>query len=259
MIRWRLWFPFVCCALNASAAIAVHTNGSALQTFQSAPQVSEWATQFIPGGAVSILTRDALDLQVQTVDATNITNSLTAPISFSCCSKLAIWADSGVLFPHTAMTRPTDVAATLFQATLRNDTTSALPALELTFDVKSGVFTIEEMGLRLYVSTDGSSNSWQFVREFNQTETVKLTLNLSAWRPTALLHLLWVDDNCSGEPDTGYAIANFVAVPVPPPLQIGRIDIAHVKLSWPVSAINCTLESKTSVTATNWQSVTWAA
>src|SRR6266496_3159800 len=99
---------------GAFAAISVAGNGSATQTFDTLSPVSEWSTQFIPGGAGSITTREALDAQVQTNAASAISNALATGFTGGCCAKLAIWetntAFTQVLFPQTAKTRPTGVA-----------------------------------------------------------------------------------------------------------------------------------------------------
>jgi hypothetical protein len=240
----------------ATAAISVTFFGSAAQTFDSLPPATEWSTRAIAGAAGEIQERSGLDAMVQTNDTGFITNALVTPFQSSCCSGSAIWASNKVLFPYTAMSRANGDTAALLLTTLRNDTGTTISHLKISCEISVGAFTREEMGIRLYWSTSGSPFTWQFLQEFTNSQRLELVVNLDAWSAGGTLYLLWADDNASGEPDTAYAIDNFFARPVAPPLGISRPDLVTMQLNWPLTATSNVLELITNIADTNWQALT---
>ncbi len=212
------------------AAISVGSSGTGWIAFNAFPFVADgWSSGFLPGGAGAFTNSTQFDQAVQTLNATNIRTPLlitgTVPPSTFGTNR---W-NSQLL---AIQSRPTGVAATLLLAILRNDSGAALNGFVLSYDFATYVtpdsaITEDIPGYRVFYSTTGAPDSWNFIPDFFVQQPDNTTNRLTAflapaggWAPGSNLYILWADDNGPGS-DTapsregGYTIDNFELGPIP--------------------------------------------
>ena len=214
---------------GARAAISVGPAGSGTLTFDTKPDVTEWATRFVPGGDTSVGTTAALNECVATNPAALIASPLldcspTNPLAMT----LAAWTTAGSAYVQT---RPNGGQCQLLMATLRNDTGATAYRMSINYALGYTGGAIEQLpSHRVYYSLTGLSNSWVRIPQFNNPDVAAgTTTNLSAtvdltgaWDASNLLYVVWADDNATNGMDGGYILddVSFAASTDPVPLGV---------------------------------------
>ena len=209
MKRILIWLVSLaaCGVLRVPAAVSVGTSGSSgLWTFDTLPEVTEWATATgLQGSSSTFVSAAELDTAVQTLSVDLFTNALpTTATTPPSGNGMARYHTSGQFLQM----RSVGVAATVLMATLQNDTGMDHSSLTVSYNLREAsspfVTVAEEVpGLRAYFSRVGLQGSWQLIPELSQGTpgTLLAHLNLGAWPAGASLFLLWADDNSSANTD----------------------------------------------------------
>jgi hypothetical protein len=136
-----------------------------LQTFDTAPPASKWATRSIQGAGSTIRDLPMLEAIVQTNSAADITNALPTTATVPPAANANVrWNSFGLW----VQTRPAGNAATLLKATLTNNTSTELISLGVYYEQNSFNESIEEVpGFQVFYSMDGSANSWVLIPELS--------------------------------------------------------------------------------------------
>jgi hypothetical protein len=205
--------------LHLEAAISVGPTGAGPITFDTAPEVSEFATAVLLGSGSTFSDVASLDARVATLDLAPMTGA-SGLVELPTTSTEPPTLFAGGFRHHTVrnalVSRPTTSgtnAANLLLATFQNNSGGdrALFVLSYDFDVQSPV-SLELPGFRVYFSLTGEAGSWQLLPEPSGTEVpgqAAAIVNLGSWPQGSLLYLLWVDDNADGGTDPSYTIDNF--------------------------------------------------
>lgn len=197
------------------AQLSVGLGGLSVQTFDTPPPASQWSTRSTSGAAGDITSLAQLDAQVQTNSAGLVSQSLGSVSGTPPASGLyGMFASSSL----NLVTRATGNRFTLLMASLRNDSGAARDALTVSYDFGIAAPVTEQVpGHAVYFSLTGTPGSWQYVPDLSGTNggpQKSAVLPLGTWPTSALLYLLWADDNGSITPDTAYSIDNFSVAPL---------------------------------------------
>jgi hypothetical protein len=207
-------FLFLTSATLGLAQISVVSSGSSIETFDSKPGATNWATASLAAGPN---TTAALDSAVQAIAATGIPTTLAVnptnpPGSFA----LAQWCSSGKYI----QTAPTGNGAALVKMVLRNDTGASVSSLNLSYylTIANTPGTEQIPGHRLYYNLSGSAGSWVPIGTLSTAGSQSIPLNFSAipWPAGSLLNLLFVDHNSTNNPDGLLQIDNVAITSVVP-------------------------------------------
>ena len=215
--------------LTAQAAISVGPGGSTLETFNTTPAATEFATGVLVGGGGTYADIASLDAGANTVSAVNVVRTLPTsttlpPSSFSGGFRHNNNA-SGLFLQSRPTTDSTNAAGVLL-ATLQNDSGGDINNLTISYNFNTTPHnSADELpGFRVFWSATGAPGSWTLVPNLSsvtnsgpQADTVAV----GAWANGTTLYLLWVDDNSStGGTDSGYTIDNFIVTGGSLPLAV---------------------------------------
>ena len=198
---------FAASTLPLQAATIVTTAGVDV-TFDVQPDPAEWSTFTDSGAAGDVTTAPALDARVATFAAANIIDQIQPSAASPRTAGAATEYDATAL---NLQTRPTGVGTHVLMATLQNGSGAAADTLQLAYDLGVNAPLAESLlGHRVYFSLDGTA--WTNIPTISGVGTagrLSTSVDLTSWANNAQLFLLWVDDNGSSSPDTGYSLDNF--------------------------------------------------
>jgi hypothetical protein len=204
----------------AHAAILVGPTGSGTLTFTNPPVAAEWATGELEGSASTFFSEAALEAAVQNLAVGGVTNSLpwnsaNPPTSF----RQAQWNSA----LEALSTRPAGSGAALLLARIQNNTGFDLSRLYVSYDFAEYVspgFVTELPGYRVFYSRTGNAGDWQAATNLSgRVDAGRHAAALDVtWPASALVYVLWVDDNANNTSDPAYTTDNVVFSPqLPPP------------------------------------------
>ncbi|MCX6878179.1 MAG: hypothetical protein NTW21_30865, partial [Verrucomicrobia bacterium] len=185
---------------SAHAAISFGPTGTATETFDAVPAASEWASVVLPngGGSGQATSPATLDTFINTLAASGITTTLGSRTTDPAGSTTTLgqWQSTALRLTSRAGTSP----ATVFKATLQNDSGSDLHEFNLSFTLYGSAAANEDPGLAgyaVYYSLTGSAGDWHRSGVYGTLGAVtanNVALN-SAWVSGTTLYVLWADDN----------------------------------------------------------------
>jgi hypothetical protein len=203
-------------------------NIGSLQTFNTLPDISEFATFSIAGTGGTITTVTDFDSAVQTnAILANFTNGLNQTTGNPIGNLgLARWSQTGLYIG----TRPTGNDGTLLLCRVTNSTAGSLNSVSISYDLTAPnpAPGSEDPGLngqRVFYSLTAAAGSWTLIPELTTFTPGALlaTVNIGTWPRGAVLYILWADDNGGPGTDSGFQIDNFVvATTVDPPTITGQ-------------------------------------
>lgn len=218
---------------SAEAAIPVGAGGAGPLTFGTAPVQADFAGAVLRGVGTTFADATTLDAAVQTIDVSSnffsalLTVAEAAPATHAGAFR---YNSTGRWLQARPTTGGTNAASVLL-GTFQNTSGGNLPNLSLSYDF--AVFSPaagQLPGFNVYYSLTGLAGSWTVIPSLTQTEAVgnqSAALSLGAWPNSALLYLLWVDDNADAITDPGYTIDNLsIALPgIPPSIAIQPLPV----------------------------------
>jgi len=209
---------------SAEAAIPVGAGGAGPLTFGTAPVQADFAGAVLRGVATTFADATTLDAAVQTIDVSSnffsalLTVAEAAPSTHAGAFR---YNSTGRYLQARPTTGGTNAASVLL-GTFQNTSGGDLPNLSLSYDF--AVFSPlagELPGFNVYYSLTGLPGSWTVIPSLTQTEVggnQSAALSLGSWPNSALLYVLWVDDNANAISDPGYTIDNLsISLPGIPP------------------------------------------
>jgi autotransporter-associated beta strand protein len=220
----------ICFAIAGSPALThaatIVSAPEVILTFDGplAPDVSDWSTANVGGGAADILDSGTMDARVASLSAAQINTPLqpSTTAGGSGTNALARYNSTEMYLS----TRPTAVAFTPLMATLQNEAGGRITDLAIEYDLGAYAPTAPDTDLeghRVYYSLDGAV--WTPINALSNIGTpqrLSASVNVASWEQGSLLYFLWVDDNGNGTTDGGFTIDNVRLVPTVEPIIIGR-------------------------------------
>jgi autotransporter-associated beta strand protein len=217
---------FLFASLLPLRAATIVTTPEVVLTFDgpAAPDVNDWSTATIAGGAADILDSTAMDARVASLSASQINTPLQPSTTAGGSGTNAL-----ARYNSTEMyvsTRPTGVQFTPLMATLENEAGGKITDLLIEYDFGAYAPTAPDTDLeghRVYYSLDGTV--WNPIAPLSNIGTpqrLSTSVHVAAWEQGSLLYFLWVDDNGNGTTDGGFTIDNVRLVPTVEPIIIGR-------------------------------------
>lgn len=242
--------------IKCPQGIPVESTGAGPFTFDTRPFAVEFSTVGWAGGANGTADNAAIvNGRVQLLDASTINLQLgEATGTPPAAAGPAQWASAG----RYLITRPTGTLGGLIMARLQNDSGATRTALNISYNLIVELPVTEEIpGHLVYYSLTGAPSSWRQIPGISGSGTTGLksaTLDLSAtpWTVGSLLHVLWVDDNGSGSPDSAIEFDNFSVSLGRPALSI-VYSTSNLTVTWPAGS--GVLQSKTNLTDPTWTDV----
>ena len=218
---------------SAEAAIPVGVGGAGPLTFGTAPVQADFAGAVLRGVGTTFADATTLDPAVQTIDVSSNFFSALLTVAEATPSTHAgafRYNSTGRYLQARPTTGGTNAASVLL-GTFQNTSGGDLPNLSLSYDFAVFVPLAGQLpGFNVYYSLTGLPNSWVVIPSLTQNEVAgnhSAALSLGSWPASALLYVLWVDDNADAITDPGYSIDNLaIALPgIPPSISIQPVPV----------------------------------
>lgn len=227
-------------AVNAFAATINAVNVPVLETFATAPAITDWQSASM-GGNSNAAVSSPLGLASAVNNGLDSTDPDAAPFTASLpnlvalASTTAYGTNGNARYNSTTgaiFTQPTNNYYTGLLATVFNNTGVTLTSLSLAYDLivtKNATGTESSSnGHVVLFSLTGLAGSWTVIDSLSNIDTSSaLSANLTGlnWTNGSNLYVLWADDNAGNIADDTLALDNvsWTAVPEPSSLLLGTL------------------------------------